>query len=72
MARVLVQSDADQSILLSEMVLPVHINSEHSAVQFLERLAWAIEDSEAPKRAHLADKRRGIDAARREARLLDS
>lgn len=31
---------------LDEEVRGVHLNDEHSAVQFLERLAWAIADAE--------------------------
>jgi hypothetical protein len=33
-------------VLLDEQVQGVHLEDEHSSVQFLERLAWAIEDGE--------------------------
>lgn len=72
MATVLVRSDADQAILMSEQVVPAHLDDEHSAYQFLERLAWAIEDAEASRRNKKADLRRRTDAARREAAKLPS
>lgn len=68
MATVVVRSDADQSILMSERVLPIHLDSEHSAVQFLERLALAIEDAEGPRRADHGELRRRADAVRRLSR----
>jgi hypothetical protein len=30
---------------MQEEVLPDHLDDDHSAVQLLERLAWAIEDA---------------------------
>lgn len=66
MAQVVVTSDADQTVLMRETVLPAHINDEHSALQFLERLAWAIEDAEERRIAGGTVRRRG-DAARRDA-----
>lgn len=45
MATVIVRSDHDHAILMSEQVLPDHLDDDHSAVQLLERLAWAIEDA---------------------------
>lgn len=50
MATVLVKSDVDETILLNERVEPVHLDSEQSSVQFLERLAWAIEEAEQRRR----------------------
>jgi hypothetical protein len=38
-------------VLLDEQVQGVHLEDEHFAVQFLERLAWAIEDGEGLERA---------------------
>lgn len=70
MAKVIVRSDHDQTVLMNETVLPSHIDDEHSALQFLERLAWAIGDSEGPKRSQRGDVRRRVDVARRERRLL--
>lgn len=45
MATVIVRSDHDHQILMQEEVLPDHLDDDHSAVQLLERLAWAIEDA---------------------------
>jgi hypothetical protein len=39
-------SGAPASVLLDEKVDSVHIDSEHSAWQFIERLGWAISDAE--------------------------
>lgn len=44
MARILVQADNDQAVLFDEHVSPIHLSSEHSAIQLLERLEWAVED----------------------------
>lgn len=66
MATVVVKSDVDQSILMRETVLPDHLDSEQSAVQFLERLNWAIHDEDAGRRTARAKTRRQADAARRE------
>jgi hypothetical protein len=42
--------DRQRSTLLSECVGPVHMADEHSSLQFLERLAWAISDAEVAER----------------------
>jgi hypothetical protein len=34
------------ALLLDEQVQGVHLSDERSSLQFLERLAWAIEDGE--------------------------
>src|SRR5262245_28285343 len=47
MSRVLVISEANQVVLMSETVLSQHLDDEHSSLQFLERLAWAVDDAEA-------------------------
>lgn len=51
MPRVIVTTDpsplsADTSVWLDERVRSVHLSTEHAAVQFVERLAWAISDAE--------------------------
>jgi hypothetical protein len=38
--------DGNARVLLDERVQGVQLGDEHSSVQFLERLAWAIEDGE--------------------------
>ena len=38
--------DGHTPVLLDEQVQGVHLSDEQSSVQFLERLAWAIEDGE--------------------------
>jgi len=52
MPRVIVMSDepADKTVLLDEQVNSVHLDSEHSAWQFVERLGWAISDAEDAER----------------------
>ncbi|HEY4428204.1 MAG TPA: hypothetical protein VGN08_08390 [Solirubrobacteraceae bacterium] len=59
MARILVQADDDQTVLFDEHVSPIHLSSEHSATQLLERLEWAVEDESGrrrrrPKRSRIA------------------
>jgi hypothetical protein len=53
MPRIIVTTDhpvsstlGDLPVLLSESVNSVHISSDHSASQLMERLAWAIRDAE--------------------------
>jgi hypothetical protein len=53
MARVIVLPNAvnlaeglSGSLLLDERVDPVHLEDEHSSLQFIERVAWAIQDAE--------------------------
>lgn len=70
MATVIVQSDHDDSTLMQETVLPVHLASEQSSLQFLERLAWAIEDRGGRRRSDRDDLRRRVEATRRERSRL--
>jgi hypothetical protein len=53
MARVIVLPNAvnladgfSRSVLLDERVDPVHLEDEHSSLQFIERVASAIQDAE--------------------------
>ncbi len=49
MPRVMVISEhrgETSSVLLDEQVSSIHLDSEHSAWQFVERLGWAISDAE--------------------------
>jgi hypothetical protein len=52
MPRVIVLSDANQSqragtpVLLDERVDSSHLDDYHSAMQFVQRLGWAISDAE--------------------------
>jgi hypothetical protein len=51
MPRVIVTVDeyqprSPQPVLLNEYVDSVHLDSNHSAMQFVERLGWAISDAE--------------------------
>jgi hypothetical protein len=39
-------------LLLNERVNPVHLSSDHAAMQFIERLGWAISDAEEAERVH--------------------
>jgi hypothetical protein len=40
---------ASAHVLLNEYVDSVHLDSNHSAMQFVERLGWAISDAEEPR-----------------------
>lgn len=66
MPRVMVTTDhaelGDATVLLDEQVHPIHLSSDHSAMQFVERLGWAISDAEETERA----------GAQRQARSHDS
>jgi len=50
MPRVMVITDqaepANTLLLLDERVNPVHLSTDHAAMQFIERLGWAISDAE--------------------------
>jgi hypothetical protein len=53
MARVIVLPNAvnlaeglSGSLLLDERVDPVHLEDEYSSLQFIERVAWAIQEAE--------------------------
>jgi hypothetical protein len=50
MARIIVTVDSsersDAPVVLEERVYPVHLASDHSAAQLIERLAWAVGDAE--------------------------
>jgi hypothetical protein len=51
MPRVIVTTDDNEQrtaepVVFSEYVDSVHLDSDHSAMQFVERLGWAISDAE--------------------------
>lgn len=46
-------------VLLDEQVHAVHLSTEHSAKQFIERLGWAITDAESVETAHRPGQRSG-------------
>jgi hypothetical protein len=50
MARIIVTADPgelqDTPIVLEERVYPVHLASDHSAAQLMQRLVWAVGDAE--------------------------
>ena len=51
MPRVIVTTDpapvaVDATVWLDELVQSVHLSTDHAAAQFIERLAWAINDAE--------------------------
>lgn len=47
-------------LMLDEQVSTDHLNDDHSSLQLLERICWAIEDAE---QWEVDDARRDIDAA---------
>jgi len=57
MPRVIVIADQsrpdDAHVLLDEHVESVHLSDEHSAMQLVERLGWAINDAEDAERVHV-------------------
>ena len=49
MARIMVQTDNNHVTLLDEKnVRPIHLESELSAGQLLDRIGWAIREAERP------------------------
>jgi len=40
------KSADEQAVLLDEQVQSIHLDTEHSAGQFIQRLGWAISDAE--------------------------
>jgi hypothetical protein len=40
------KSGVEQAVLLDEQVHSIHLDSDHSAGQFIQRLGWAISDAE--------------------------
>jgi len=82
MPRVIITTDpsplpADAPVWLDEQVQSVHLSTDHSAAQFVERVAWAINDAEdadreqaddleqATRRVRAAWRRRGSSSATR-------
>jgi hypothetical protein len=63
MPRIVVTADStadhDASVLLDETVQPVHLSSDHAAMQLIERLACAIADAEEGERS--SSRRTGQD-----------
>jgi hypothetical protein len=60
MARVIVLPNAEHldgnlsgPILFDERVDPVSLEDEHSSLQFIERVAWAVQDAERRELAKL-------------------
>jgi hypothetical protein len=49
MPKVIVVSEngsGEANVTLEELVVPAHLEDEHSAAQLIERLGWAIVDAE--------------------------
>jgi hypothetical protein len=55
MARIIIEterrSDEEPQIVMDEHVISVHLASDPGAAQFVERVAWAVQDAEAAERA---------------------
>ena len=41
----------EESVLLDEQVQSIHLDTDHSAGQFIQRLGWAISDAEDVERS---------------------
>ena len=53
----------DGSVLLDELVHSVHLSTGHAAAQLVERLAWAISDTEEAERSPFDGSKRTRKAA---------
>lgn len=51
-------SRGEKTVLLDEQVHAVHLGTDHAAMQFIERLGWAITDAE-----HAENVSRGYETA---------
>ena len=51
MARVIIETEQhpgeEPRIVMDEHVSPIHLESDPGAAQFVERVAWAVQDAEA-------------------------
>lgn len=60
MARIIVVAEPAESfgsqVVFQERVVPVHLESEHSSAQLIERLGWAIVDADELERAGSLDR----------------
>jgi hypothetical protein len=66
MPRVLVVTDGpDEEIIMSEGVVPTHLDTEHARAQLVERLRWGVDDA-------VQIERRSRGTHRREARINQS
>jgi hypothetical protein len=72
MPRIIVTTDqterGDAAVLLDEQVQMVHLSTDHSAMQFIERLGWAISDAEDAERVQVPRQARRRTHARPPAR----
>ncbi len=50
MARVVVTDDSGDRVLMDEQVQKVHLENQHSSLQVIERLVWAVEDADSESR----------------------
>lgn len=54
MARVIIETERrsgeEPQIVMDEHVSPIHLESDPGAAQFVERVAWAVQDAEASER----------------------
>jgi hypothetical protein len=39
-------TDGHRPVLMEERVVPVHLDSDHSSAQLIERIGWAILDAD--------------------------
>jgi hypothetical protein len=66
MARVVVTDDSGDRVLMDEQVQKVHLENQHSSLQVIERLVWAVEDADGagePSAVSVAQRRRRLQAA---------
>jgi hypothetical protein len=46
MATIIVQAEDSGDVVLRELVHPLHFAYEHSSLQIIERIAWAVNDAD--------------------------
>ncbi|HWX74134.1 MAG TPA: hypothetical protein VNZ05_02445 [Solirubrobacteraceae bacterium] len=73
MPKLILTSDPPDSsrppVLLSETVHAVHLQSEHSASQLIERLRWALADAERLERSRRASDTAALARTPRDVRV---
>jgi hypothetical protein len=68
MPRVMVITDQAEPrgsrLFLDERVNPVHLSTDHAAMQFIERLGWAISDAEEAEQVEVRRPTPGVPSGR--------
>jgi hypothetical protein len=54
----------ESRLFLDERVNPVHLSTDHAAMQFIERLGWAISDAEEAEQVKVRRRTPGLPSGR--------